>query len=236
MPLTGHLEELRSRLIKSCVALSVAIVVTFSFAREIIAWLTRPLEKTHAPNLTLIGTAVTEAFFTKLEVAFIAAIFLSLPVSLWQAWRFVAPGLYANEKRHARGFALYGTLFFFLGAGLCYALILTPSYGFLLERYEALQVRPALKIGEYLSFTARLLLASGICFEMPVAAYYATRAGLVDHRRLWRSFPYALLAILFLAALLTPPDLVSQALLSLPFLALYGASIFVAYLARRPSR
>lgn len=233
MPFTTHLEELRSRLIKSCLAVAAAFLACFAIAEQIFFLLSSPLLQIQAPGLVLIGTAVTEAFFTKMKVSFIAAIFVALPVLLWQAWQFVAPGLYEHEKRHARGFVLFGTFFFVVGGAFCYAVILQYGLGFFLYRYEALQVQPALRIGEYLSFAAKLMLAFGVAFELPVVAYFFTRIGLVDHLVLIRQFRYAIIVIAILAAILTPPDLISQILLILPLALLYGVSIGVAYLARR---
>lgn len=233
MPFTAHLEELRSRLIKSLLALAAAFVVCYALAEGIFSILTAPLLRLRVPGLTLIGTGVPEAFFTKIKVAFIASAFLSLPVILWQTWQFIAPGMYEHEKRYARTFVLFGTLFFLLGAWFCYEVIFRVGYGFFLGRYQAVDVRPAIRIGEYLSFSSRLLLAFGIIFELPVFAFFLARVGLIDHLTLIRQFRYAIVLIFLLAAILTPPDLVSQVLLALPLTLLYGVSIGVAYLARK---
>lgn len=236
MPFTTHLEELRSRLIKSCLAVVLAFAGCFAVAEPIFFLLTAPLLEIQSPGLSLIGTAVTEAFFTKMKVSFIAAIFVAFPVLLWQFWQFVAPGLYEHEKRYARGFVLFGTFFFLVGAAFCYEVIFRFGLTFFLQRYEALQVQPTLRIGEYLSFAAKLMLAFGVAFQLPVAAYFFARIGLIDHRTLFRQFRYAILVIAILAAILTPPDLVSQILLIIPLGVLYGGSIGVAYFARRRDR
>lgn len=233
MPFTGHLEELRSCLVKSSLAVIVAFLGCFAFAEVIFSILTAPLLRIETPGLTLIGTGVPEAFFTKIEVALIASLFLALPVILRQAWRFISPGLYEHEKRYARNFVFLGTLFFLLGAWFCYEVIFQMGYSFFLKRYQAIDVRPAIRIGEYLSFSSRLMLAFGVTFELPVVAYFLTRIGLIDHRFLIRQFRYAILLIFLLAAILTPPDIISQVLLVLPLIILYGVSIGVAYLARQ---
>lgn len=233
MPFTAHLEELRSCLIRSLLAVTLAFLACFTFAEEIFSVLTAPLLRLDIPGLTFIGTAVSEAFFTQMKVAFIGGIFFAFPVILWQTWRFVAPGLYEHEKLYARKFVFLGTLFFLLGAWFCYEVLFHMGYGFLLRRYQAIGVRPAIKIGEYLSFSSKLLLAFGITFELPIAAYFLTRVGLIDHHFLIRQFRYAIVLIFILAAILTPPDIISQILLTLPLLLLYGVSVGVAYLIRR---
>lgn len=233
MPLTGHLGELRSCLIKSFLAVTVAFLACFAYVEAIFSFLTDPLLRLQSPGLTLIGTGVPEAFFTKLKVAFIASLFLASPAILWQTWKFIAPGLYEHEKRYARQFVSFGTLFFVLGAWFCYEVIFKAGFGFFLRRYQAIGIRPAIRIGEYLSFSSDLLLAFGIIFELPILIYFLTRIGIVDHRFLIRQFRYALILIFLLAAILTPPDIVFQALLALPFVLLYGVGIGVAYLARQ---
>jgi sec-independent protein translocase protein TatC len=232
MPLTGHLQELRSCLIKSFLAAAVGFAVCYANVEKIFFFLTGPLTRIDIPGLTLIGTAVIEAFFTKMKVAFIAGLFIALPVILRQIWRFVAPGLYEHEKRYALKFVFFGTLFFLLGAWFCYAVIFQLGFEFLLRRYEALQVRPAIRVGEYLSFASELIFAFGVVFELPVVAYFFTRIGLIDHKFLIRQFRYAIVVIFILAAVLTPPDLISQILLALPLTLLYGVSIGVSYLAK----
>ncbi len=233
MPFLGHLEELRSRLIKCSLAVVVAFLASFAFAEFIFSVLTAPLLQLETPGLSLIGTGVTEAFFVKIKVTFVASIFVSLPIILWQLWHFVAPGLYEHEVRYARGFVAFGTFFFLLGAWFCYEVVFQVGFAFLLETYESMEVQPTIRIGEYLSFASKLLLAFGVVFELPVLAFFLARIGLIDHLFLIRQFRYAFLVIFILAAVLTPPDIVSQILLALPLLALYGVSIGVAYFARR---
>ena len=137
---------------------------------------------------------------------------------LWQAWQFVAPGLYEHEKRYTRSFVFVGSLFFCLGAAFCYAIVMQHGLSFLLHRYEVIDVTPMLQVGDYLSIVSRLVLAFGVMFELPVIAFFLARVGLIDHRFLIRHSRYALIAIALLAAVLTPPDLISQILLMVPLL------------------
>jgi len=135
--------------------------------------------------------------------------------------------------RYARAFVFFGTFFFLLGAWFCYEVIFRVGYVFLLKTYESIDVRPAIRISEYLTFSSKLLLAFGVVFELPVLAFFLARIGLIDHHFLIRQFRYAILVIFCLAAVLTPPDIVSQVLLALPLTGLYSISIVVAYFARR---
>ena len=151
MPFTSHLAELRSRLLKSVLALAVAFVACYAVVDDIFAVLAAPLRRLHIRGLMLIGTAVTEAFFTKMKVSFAAAVILASPVLLWQLWQFIAPGLYEHEKRYTRSFVAFGSFFFIAGAAFCYLVVVQEGLGFLLARYEAIDIQPLLQVGDYLS-------------------------------------------------------------------------------------
>lgn len=232
MPFTAHLAELRNRLIKCTLAVGVAFFACFAFVDDIFAILAAPLRRLPIRGLTLIGTAVTEAFFTKMKIAFIAAVIVASPLLLWQAWQFIAPGLYEHEKRYSRSFVCVGSFFFIGGAAFCYGIVIQYSLAFLLHRYEVIEVRPMLQIGDYLSLVSQVVLAFGVMFELPVLTFFLARVGLIDHRFLIRHSRYAIIAIALLAAVLTPPDLVSQVLLMVPLGLLYLVSIVIAYAAR----
>ena len=235
MPLTAHLEELRWRLIKAFVAVAVGFAASYGFADWLFDLLTQPLlalneagDATH--TVRLIGTGVGEAFFTKLKVALIAGVFLASPVILYQLWQFVAPGLYTNEKRYARPFVFFGTLFFLAGASFCYTLVLPVGYRFFMEQYATIRINPEIRISEYLTFTARMLLAFGVTFELPVLTFFLSRIGVVNYRMMLGYARYAVLVIFIVAAVLTPgPDVASQLLMAGPLLLLYVISIGVAY-------
>ncbi|MFI5394496.1 MAG: twin-arginine translocase subunit TatC [Candidatus Binatia bacterium] len=236
MPLTAHLQELRWRLIKSLLAIAVGFTACYNFAETLFQLLARPLLAINAGNASqadvvhLIGTGLVEAFFTKLKVSAIAALFLASPVILYQAWKFVAPGLYENEKRYAIPFVLFGTFFFLAGAAFCYEAVLPVGYQFFIAQYGTIQVNPQIRISEYLTFTARMLLAFGVTFELPVVVFFLARFGLVTHRMMLQYTRYAILVIFIVAAMLTPgPDVASQLLMAAPLLVLYGVSIGVAY-------
>ena len=232
MPLTAHLEELRWRIVRALGALGVAFAGCYWFSQELFQFLLLPLEQLRPGESTVIGTGVAEAFFTKLKVSFIAAIFVSSPVIFHQAWRFVAPGLYESEKRLALPFAAAASFFFILGAGFCYVVVFPVGFRFFLDEYVSIGVAPQLRISEYLSFTSRMLLAFGVTFELPVVAFFLARLGVLTHRHLIGWIRYAILGVFVAAAILTPgPDVASQLLMAAPLLTLYVVSIGVAYFA-----
>ena len=237
LPLTAHLEELRSRLIRSLIALGVAFVVCYQFVEPLMGWLIAPVKQFDAKKVQIIGTGLAEAFFTKLKVAFFAGIFLASPVILYQIWQFVAPGLYAHEKRYVKPFVFFGTLFFVSGAYFCYRLVFPTAFGFFIAEYASVSIEPFLRISEYLSFASRMLLAFGVVFELPVFTFFLSRIGLVDHKMMIATWRYAVVVIFIVAAVLTPgPDVASQMLMATPLLVLYLASIGVAYVFGKPSR
>jgi sec-independent protein translocase protein TatC len=235
MPLTAHLEELRWRLLKSLLAVAVAGCVAYWYSDVLFEILTRPLHAAAGGHdVKIIGTGVAEAFFTKLKVAAIAGVFLALPVLLYQAWRFIAPGLHPHEKYYAIPFVVFGTLFFAAGAVFCYELVFQVGYAFFIDQYVSIGVEPTIRISEYLSFSSRLALAFGVTFELPVVAFFLARVGAIDHHTLIRPWRYALIVIVVVAAVLTPgPDVASQMLLAAPLTVLYVVSIGVAFVFRR---
>lgn len=234
MPLTGHLDELRTRLIRSLLAIFLVFMPAYLFADRLFTFLTVPLLELTADPHALIGTSPTEAFFTKLKVAFIAALFGASPAVFYQLWQFVAPGLYPQERRYVWPFVGGCSFFFLLGAGFCYSVVLPIAYEFFLGEFSSIGVKPTLKISEYFTFTARILLAFGITFELPVLAFFFSRVGLLTHRTLLGAFRYAAVGVFVLSAILTPPDVISQLLLAGPLLLLYGLGIGVAYVFGKP--
>ena len=241
MPLTAHLEELRWRIIKALGAVAAAFAGAYNFADWLFQFLSRPLLAVNigsGPDATavhLIGTGVGEAFFTKLKVSLIAGIFVASPVILYQIWQFVAPGLYDSEKRYVRPFVFFGTFFFVAGAWFCYTAVLPVGYRFFVDQYAGIGVSPEIRISEYLSFTARMLLAFGATFELPVVTFFLARLGFVTYRGMLGYTRYAILVIFIVAAMLTPgPDVASQLLMAGPLLVLYALSILVAFLFGKP--
>jgi sec-independent protein translocase protein TatC len=233
MPLIEHLTELRMRLIHALVAIAIGFLIAYAIDDWLFNALTYPLRAASHGRALLIGTGVAEAFFTKLKVALIAGLFIASPAVFLEIWKFIAPGLFESERRLAKPFVFSATIFFLAGGYFCWAVVFKVGYSFFLREYASIGVTPTIRISEYLAFSAKLLLAFGITFEMPIFAFFLTRLGIIDHRMMVHYFRYAVLAIFVVAVALTPPDMVSPFLLAIPLLALYGLSIGVSYLFRQ---
>jgi len=234
MTLTEHLEELRWCLLRSVIAVLVGSTVCYYFSNAIFAFMVAPLRENLQPGQGLIGTSVTEAFFSEIKVAIAAGVLFTCPYIFYQIWRFIAPGLSGGEKKLVLPFVTCATLFFLGGAYFCYRDVLPVAFKYFVEQYNTMGVLPAIRIGEYFTFFFRMVLAFGITFELPVFTFFLVRLGLWNYRLMISSFRYAIIGIFVLAAILTPtPDVINQSLLALPMLVLYIASIGVAYIWRR---
>ena len=235
MGLLDHLAELRRRVVYSMIAIAIAFGICWFFVHELFEFLKAPLiaaapeEQAHVADLHY--SDVAEEFFTLLKTALLAAVFVAAPAILYQIWKFVAPGLYPNEKRAILPFIFSGTLFFFAGAAFCYAIVIPLGYGFLFDFSSVSD--PMLMIDEYFGTTTKLLLAFGIVFELPVATYFLSAIGLVTHHMLIKQWRIAVVVAFILAAILTPPDVMTQALLAGPMILLYMLSVGVAYVQTR---
>ncbi len=234
MPIIEHLRELRTRLIRALIALVVGFAVAYLISDQLFAALTWPIREVSHGKVMLIGTGVGEAFFTKIKVALVAGLFIASPAVFYEIWKFIVPGLYKSERRMAAPFIISATIFFILGGYFCWAVVFKVGYTFFLSEYASIGVTPTIRISEYLAFSTKLMLAFALTFEMPIFAYFLTRLGIIDHRMMLRQVSYAVLGIFVVAAMLTPPDMVSQFLLAIPLLLLYALSVGVSYLFRLP--
>lgn len=229
MPLLEHLRELRKRVIVCVYAVGIALVVSFLFANPIFDWLARPMNQALASTGkgTMAVTEATEGIVVQLKVAGISGLFLASPVIAWQVWQFVAPGLYERERRSVLPLAFASTLLFAAGGGFAYFVVFT--YGFpMFLKMNGENVTAVLSINSYLSFAITLLVAFGASFQLPVVIYFLARLGLVNHRDLISGFRYGVVGIFAVAAVLTPPDVLSQLMMAGPLLLLYGVGIVVA--------
>jgi sec-independent protein translocase protein TatC len=236
MPLTAHLEELRTRIIRSLLGIAAGFLASYGFSEWLVAWLLKPLIAIRPDQALVIGTGVTDAFFTKLKVAAVAGVFVASPIVFYQAWQFVAPGLYERERRVALPFSAAATFFFVSGAAFCYYLVFPVAFRFFLDEFTSVGISPQIRVSEYLTFTSRMLLAFGVTFELPVVTFFLARIGLVTHRMMIAGARYAIVVIFIVAAVLTPgPDVASQMLMATPLLVLYALSIGIAYMVGRPA-
>jgi len=229
----GHLTELRSRLVKSIIYLFIFFVICYFFAENIYGFLVEPYAeavKDDEVNRRFIFTALQETFITYLKVAFFAAMFISSPIILTQIWKFIAPGLYKNEKRALLPYLIATPALFLLGGMLVYYLVMPLMIKFFLSfetstQINSLSIQLEPKVNEYLSLIMRLIFAFGISFQLPVLLSLLARVGFVDSEYLKKRRKYVIIIIFAVAALLTPPDPITQIGLGIPLLILYELSI-----------
>lgn len=240
MPFLGHLLELRRRLLYTVLAFGVAFGVSYLFAEDIFLFLTRPLVTAigHAEGRRLIYTGLAEAFLSYIKVALFAASFLAFPIIANQLWLFIAPGLYAHERKAFLPFLVVTPILFLSGAAFAYFAVIPAAWQFFLQFESAgtlnsLPIQLEARISEYLSIVMQLLLAFGICFELPVLLVLLARINLVQAQTLIHKRKYAFLFILIISALLTPPDVFSMIALATPLYGLYEGSIILIKLLEK---
>jgi sec-independent protein translocase protein TatC len=233
--LRPHLIELRKRLGISVAALIVMFFVMFAFHEPLLNWMVEPLNDAlkevgkvsiHAANGMITTSQVGGAFFVALKVAFFAAIVASLPIILSQIWLFIAPGLYAHEKKMIIPFIVGGTVMFAVGVLFAYYIVTPFGFDFLIT-FGSFKFTPLINIEDYVGFFTKIMFGFGLAFELPVFAYFLALLGLVDDRQMTAFFKYAIVIIFIIAALLTPPDVLTQLLMAGPLIILYGASILI---------
>jgi sec-independent protein translocase protein TatC len=233
--LKPHLIELRKRLGISVGSLIVMFFVMFYFHEPILEWIVEPLnvallevgkKSVHAADGMITTSQVGGAFFVALKVSFFAAIVGALPIILAQIWMFIAPGLYANEKKMIIPFIVGGTTMFLIGVIFAYYIVTPFGFDFLIT-FGSFKFTPLINIEDYVGFFTKIMFGFGLAFELPIFAYFLALLGLVDDRQMRGFFKYAIVIIFIVAALLTPPDVLTQLLMAIPLIILYGFSILI---------
>lgn len=227
MGLLEHLAELRSRLVKAVIAIAVGFGLCWAFVDPIFNILLEPLLKVLPQGTHAQYTTLPEAFFARMQIAFVAGAFLMSPFVFYQIWAFIAPGLYDEEKRYIVPIAILSAIFFISGALFCYFIVFPFAFNFFIS-YSTPEIVITPKVSDYLSFVLKLIFAFGIIFEMPIFTLFLARLGIITAALMRKGRKYAIVGIFILAAILTPPDVVSQLLMACPMLLLYEVSIGVA--------
>jgi len=239
LPVTDHLAELRTRLAWVLGSMVLGAILSFHFAEQIFGFLLQPATEALATKGSqLQAIAPTEIFFTYIKCALLSGFVLTLPVSFYQLWAFIAPGLYDNERKAVIPFVFFSSLLFGSGALFGYSLVFPIVFQFF-NSWDNEWVVSAWTMKEVFSLTTRLFLAFGIAFELPLFVFFLSITGILTARQLFAATPYAILIVFILGALLTPPDFVSQLFLAVPMVVLYLAGVGVAWLfdpARRDAK
>lgn len=230
-PLVEHLLELRRRLVWILLGIGICFIVAVPFAQKLYAFVAQPLMSVLPQNTSMIATDVVAPFFVPLKVALMAAFLVSLPNTLYQIWAFVAPALYQNEKRLIMPLILSSLILFIVGMAFCYFLVFPVVFKFF-AGMTPLGVSMATDIDKYLSFVLGMFVAFGMTFEIPVVVVLLYRMGMITFAQLTAARPYIIVASFILAAIVTPPDVLSQVMLAVPMILLYEAGLLVCKLIK----
>ena len=229
LPLTQHLAELRNRIVRILVVWILFAVLAWNYSELIFGYLLEPAVAALSDgDRTLQAIAPTEIFFTYLKCAALAGFVIALPVIFWQIWAFVAPGLYASERKAIVPFVVVSSLLFGGGAVFGYSMVFPLMFDFFTQ-FDSEFVESAWTMREAFNLTTRLFLAFGIAFELPVLVFFLSITGIVTPQTLLKKTPYAVLSVFIAAAILTPPDWVSQVFLAIPMIVLYLVGVGVAF-------
>lgn len=232
LPLIAHLTELRDRLLRAILAVLIAFVVLFPFANDIYAFVSEPLRALLPDNATMIATEVASPFLTPFKLTLFTALFVAIPYVLYQAWAFIAPGMYHKEKRFALPVLASSVILFYLGAAFAYFVVFPLIFAFFTSVGPE-DIAIMTDINRYLDFVLKLFFAFGIAFEIPIAALLAIWSGITTPDDLGRKRPYIIVGCFIFGMLLTPPDVISQSLLAVPMWLLFEAGVLAGRILLR---
>lgn len=227
MSMFDHLREVRKRLVFSLLAAFVGFLCCWCFVEPVFDILTKPMLEVLPNGSAAMYTTLPEAFFTRMYIAFICGLFVASPFIFYQIWKFISPGLYKEEKKFIIPVAVVSAIFFIAGGLFCYYIVFHYAFSFFMS-FTTQDIVAMPKISDYLDFVLKLILAFGFVFEMPIFSFFLSRMGVLTADAMRNFRRYAILIIFIVAAILTPPDVVSQLLMAIPMLILYEFSIFVA--------
>jgi sec-independent protein translocase protein TatC len=223
-PLVAHLSELRDRLLRCILSVLIIFCALFAFANDIYSFVSEPLREILPEGSTMIATDVASPFLTPFKLTMFTALFLAMPYVLFQLWSFIAPGMYKHEKRLAVPLLASSVLLFYAGAAFAYYVVFPLVFGFFTS-VGPTDVTIMTDIGRYLDFVLKLFFAFGLAFEIPIAAVIMIRAGITTADNLAQKRPYIIVGCFILGMLLTPPDIISQALLAIPMWILFEIGV-----------
>ena len=226
-PFMAHLEELRKRLVVCAIAIGIGFIFSYIFSKRLFSLLIIPLKEVLPPDSSLIFTNLPEMFIAYIKVALIAGIILAIPVIFYEIWMFMVPALYQKERKYLIPFVVASSVLFLGGALFGYFVVFPYGFKFFIGlATEDIQALPSVK--QYFSFSTRLLLAFGLVFELPVVVFFLTKIGIINPDLMKKNRKFAILGSFAVAAILTPPDVATQAMMALPLIVLYEISIIVS--------
>jgi sec-independent protein translocase protein TatC len=235
MTFLEHLEDLRKRLWNSFVAIFIALIPAWFFSKQLFEILSRPVTQFLPEGTKMAYTGLTDPFMLYIKVSFLAALFVTSPFVFLQLWYFIAPGLYQKEKKYVVPFVTFTTIFFLMGGAFGYFVMFPWACRFFLNMGS--DFNPVITVNTYFSFSLKLLLGIALVFEMPTLVFFLSKIGLITSRWMIKNFKYAVLAVFIIAAVITPtPDMVTQSILAVPMLALYGLGVLIAFLFGKESK
>ena len=232
LPLVTHLTELRDKLLRALLAVLVVFICLFPFANDIYTFVSEPLRALLPPGATMIATEVASPFFTPFKLSLVTAVFLAMPYVLYQAWSFIAPGMYKHEKRLAIPLLASSVLLFYAGSAFAYYVVFPLIFAFFTS-VAPQDITIMTDINSYLNFVLKLFFAFGLAFEIPIVAILMIWAGITTAEALAKKRPYIIVGCFIFGMLLTPPDIISQSLLAIPMWLLFEIGVYIGGLTQR---